>query len=552
MVLMSQRMHSLARGVQRIYYSPVFCYILIASGLILRLRHYLENRSLWLDEAYVALQVTSTTWREIFFFIPLIADVPQSPPFFYAVQKLSADIGGPSELALRFFPCLCGCAALFLFYAFLKRFARPEVVGMALALFALNPRLIYYSAEVKTYSFDLIISMGLLIFISWVHRHGYRPRHILWLGLVCGWVMWASYASMFLTASFGLWLTWISLKERNHKRFGFLFLIFLFWLLNFLALYRLSFQTMVGDEALLHMWPNGLLLHPFFSWQALVWLKQAVLNVFRNPLAVEWVYFSAAVFLAGGVALCRRRPRYFYWLVLPILLVLAASVARKYPFQGRMLLFLMPGMVLILAEGVLTIAALFKRKSAFMVFVLAGALLWHPAIRAGRHFINGYFHEDNRQVMQYLRSHYQTGDLISLTSQGFFPYLYYAYQLRFFEILPVWPDEIGEEKLFAYPFLGRFDESFFEDDSGRYLDFVFVLPFINNQGQFRQMLMQKNFLSFDEKSVWQDDFPQRVWIVFMHEPPQPIKKFILDLLGRSGPRQQALEAQGASVYLYRL
>src|SRR5215213_3690007 len=105
--------------------------LLILMGAILRLRQYLTGRSLWADEAMLALNIVERNFAGMF--QPLDYD-QGSPIGFLLVEKFFNSILGKSEFALRLFPLLVGSISLWLFYLLLKRITNGEGLFTALAL----------------------------------------------------------------------------------------------------------------------------------------------------------------------------------------------------------------------------------------------------------------------------------------------------------------------------------------------------------------------------------------------------------------------------------
>ena len=84
---------------------------------MLRLRQYLTGRSLWADEAMLALNIVTRDFAGMF--QPL--DYDQGAPIgFLLVEKLFHALLGKHELALRLFPLLVGLISLWLFYRLLN------------------------------------------------------------------------------------------------------------------------------------------------------------------------------------------------------------------------------------------------------------------------------------------------------------------------------------------------------------------------------------------------------------------------------------------------
>ena len=154
--------------------------LLILSGMILRIRQYLTGRSLWVDEAMLALNIVERDFAGMF--QPLEYD-QGAPVGFLLVEKLFNVILGKHEFALRLFPLLAGLASLWLFYLLLRRITRGPGLLVPLALFALNPRLIYYSSEVKQYILDVALTILLLLAAASVFQPSPRKKDFAWLGL---------------------------------------------------------------------------------------------------------------------------------------------------------------------------------------------------------------------------------------------------------------------------------------------------------------------------------------------------------------------------------
>src|SRR5205823_3603666 len=121
-----------------------------------RLRQYAAGRSLWIDEAWLALNVLTHSFRGLAGHLDFEQVAPV--PFLWSI-RLSHLALGTSEQALRLVPLLAGTLLLL----FVWRVAAP-ILGeawalLALALAAMNPVLIYYSNELKPYSTDALVCL---------------------------------------------------------------------------------------------------------------------------------------------------------------------------------------------------------------------------------------------------------------------------------------------------------------------------------------------------------------------------------------------------------
>src|SRR5258706_8289415 len=115
---------------------------LILLGLLLRLRQYLTWRSLWLDEAMLALNITGRSFAGLL--QPL--DYDQGGPLgFLLAEKLVITLLGNNELSLRLIPFLPAGPALLLLPPLLGKGTGTTIGSLpALALFAAGAPLVYY------------------------------------------------------------------------------------------------------------------------------------------------------------------------------------------------------------------------------------------------------------------------------------------------------------------------------------------------------------------------------------------------------------------------
>ena len=122
--------------------------ILIVVGTILRVRQYLFNRSLWMDEAFLSSNIVPRSYGAL---LEPLNDDQGAPIGFLLIEKLATAAFGNSEYALRLVPLLAGIAALPLFYLAARRIVGRTAALTGLGLLAFSRPGIYYSTEVKRY-----------------------------------------------------------------------------------------------------------------------------------------------------------------------------------------------------------------------------------------------------------------------------------------------------------------------------------------------------------------------------------------------------------------
>lgn len=268
-------------------------WLLIIVGILLRMGHYLENRSLWLDETWVALYLTVMNLKELFFTSAQDADYWPLPVVGFACAvKIIISYLGNNEYTLRLIPFICSLASLFLFFNFIKIFLNSNAALIALGLFSFSNALIYYASEVRVYSSDVCIILIVYLIYEKIKNRKINILKYSILGYSGAIAIWFSLPSVFILASIATTSVVFLILKKQWKSWIFSLIIFSFWLLNFLYLY-LTFLSRVGISAeLKNMWIGAFMPHPIFSWNSFWWLWDSVLDFFQYPMGISFTYLS--------------------------------------------------------------------------------------------------------------------------------------------------------------------------------------------------------------------------------------------------------------------
>ena len=333
-----------------------FRYLILCAGAGLRIFHFLDNRSLWRDEAYLALNLMHRGFTELAAF-PL--DLNQHAPIgFLYTEKAFTLLFGYSEQGLRLFPLLCGIGSLVVFskLAFALLPYRPALAALTCLAFS-NPT-IYQSVEVKQYATELLVSV--LLFWGWML---YQKKNDFWSkiawGLAGGVAVWFSYSAVFVLA--GLFMA--DLKPDKPKSF----LPAFCWLVSFSMEYIFFISKSIASGEIVRTWQA--LFVPFPPRQAtdVIWLFKAVALTLDEPLGLNFQFnepqpvwlkllglsWIACFFLLGGIyILWLKNKPWLVALVLPMCFIIVASALKKYPFYERFLLFYNPAIFLIIGFGI--------------------------------------------------------------------------------------------------------------------------------------------------------------------------------------------------------
>ena len=204
--------------------------------------------------------------------------------------------------------------------------------------------------------------------------------------------VWFSHPLALVLAGVGTYfMAKAALGREWNKAFGFLAMS-LAWALSFAICFKVSHRILSKDRFIWDWWDFAFLPLPPRSYADLERDFWHVLNVFNSPSGVltplgvlPSAFLALGLFVLGGVVAGRRWRGGLYLLLAPLLFALLASALHQYPFHGRLLLFLVPSVHLLVSEGAAALAwcggaRLTFALGAFLLFQPAFDVLWHRSI----------------------------------------------------------------------------------------------------------------------------------------------------------------------------
>jgi len=397
---------------------------ILAAGVVLRVRPYLFNRSLWMDEAMLARNVVGRSFSELA--APL--DYAQGAPLgFLWASKALIEVLGNRDYILRLVPLISGLVALFLFARLLGKLDLGPSICVALAVYAVGAQAVYYSTEFKQYSSDALVTLLLLTAAMPGLRGEERPRDDAMLAAIGVLSLWASHPAVFVVS--GIFAALFVERLRTREARGLLRLagMGLALTVSFGLVYLLAMRKLVGQQVLVDFWRGAFL--PLPPWANLAWIKTAMTEMFVNPVGLTLPVVGLLLMVAGSVRQLRLHLPTALALLLPLLLALAASGLQAYPFHSRMLLFAVPPILVLVAQGMEAVRLALHRTPAVSVIawaILAGLLVVGPIDAAVKTFAQPQEGEQVRPAVQYLAAHWQAGDTLYVYYSSYHAWAYYA------------------------------------------------------------------------------------------------------------------------------
>jgi 4-amino-4-deoxy-L-arabinose transferase-like glycosyltransferase len=397
---------------------------IISFGALVRIVQYLSNRSLWADEAVLALNIVNRSYLELL--QPL--DYDQGAPLgFLWIEKLAVQLFGNNEYALRLFPLVSGILSLLLFYELTKRYLRPQAIPVALVLFASLRHIVYYSSEVKQYSTDIAITLFCFLMASYLSQEKLSFKQTVVLSVLGAIAIWFSHPAIFVLAGVGIcsWLIKFAKKERI--RVINLLAIYSTWLLSFALFYFISLKTLSSNENLLTSWQNKSTFPS--SILDLIWPLDSLGKFFYEPLGFTSPMDGLAIvaFIIGCFSFFHRKKAPWLILLSPLFATFFAAYLHKYPFGGRLVLFLTPFFIVPIAEGVDYLW--FKSRSSagkLVWMILLVLLIYTPLANASHLFVEPRLKSDIKPVITYIKENQQPGDILYIYQRGEYQFKYYA------------------------------------------------------------------------------------------------------------------------------
>jgi hypothetical protein len=245
--------------------------------------------------------------------------------------------------------------------------------------------------------------------------------------------IWFSHPALFIFTAGGVVLL---IEVIHHKKWSTLVFFCcgaIIAVISFGANYMLSLAPLTRTTVLVDTWYKSFAPFPIASLQDAYWYLYVFLRMFVFPVGLSHyeLLLGVIAFACGIISLHRGNQNISIMFMLSILITLFASALHLYPFEGRLLLFLTPTIVLLIAQGVASIQSKLSTSSPLISTIFIVLLLAHPVMRAGYHVVKPRAPEELRTVLTYVDENYRDGDVIYVYYASLNAYRYYAYRYEF-------------------------------------------------------------------------------------------------------------------------
>ncbi len=347
-----------------LFFSAMF-FLIIFIGACLAIYQFIFNRSLWLDEASLALNIINRDFSGLT--TPL--DYYQVAPIgFLFIEKIAVFLFGKNEFALRIFPLSGFLIAIPFFYLLSNKLTKNNIIALiSTSFFSTAYSLLYYSSEVKQYSTDVLLTIVILYYTLTLQLN--KDRSLLIYAVIGGFAVWFSSISIIILFVAGIYALYIEgYRNKNHK----ILLPLLFWATSFFIYYFLFIHNHPTTEIMKTYWGKYFLPINPFSKDFYIFLHQATKDTYFYLLNFRGFWFIAVIISFGAIGFLLKQKKYalVFLCLTPVFVNLLLSGLKLYPFSGRLILYIAPLIIFIFSIGLYHLCEFTNRRIVRLPYFL--------------------------------------------------------------------------------------------------------------------------------------------------------------------------------------
>ena len=332
-------------------------------GLALRFYQYLMGRSLWDDESHLALNFMNHGFLRL---TQPLDYIQAAPVLFILLVKSVVEIFGYNELAFHAIPFVSSILTLPLIYFITRQLTGSRTTALiAFFIFSANLCLIYFSSELKQYTVELSVYLVLVYLAIGENKFIAQRRNLLLAvaGSICIFLSNTAFLILFCIACNYI-LNWYKQKKIVKEEFK----IFIPWLLAFLINYFLFIYHHPSAVQQRINYSYAFSPTNVLSCEFVTFLNRTIDEIFFSQVfytSKSWGFSYVLLFIfavAIRYMIIRKQRTLFLLVCLPVILHLALSALKIYPFVFRLVLYLVPCFIILIAIGVTQIAEFLKKR----------------------------------------------------------------------------------------------------------------------------------------------------------------------------------------------
>lgn len=393
----------------------------IITGILLSVINLFNFRSLWHDEACLALNIIDKNMTELL--SPLEHD-QVAPIGFLLTEKIFTFVLGESDWSLRVFPLFGFLLSIYLIYSLTAKILDDKTFGLfASAFFATSLLSLQYSTEVKQYMFDVTFTLAILL-STIIYNGSSSPKQSWLYASVGALAIWYSNISIILLFTSGLYSIYKTYYSEDQKYLPLAYILGL-WSFVFGLYYLMFIHDHPTRGHMVSYWQDAFLPNDILSfdfWQSLKVKFFTYFGLLRNKI---YAFILLPLFIFGTIFLFNKKRPYLFLLLFPLFIHLILAYLQLYPFHTRLILYLLPTLILIIICGFYSLGTLFKINKTLVFYTIPCCLVTNLSIVK----IHGFptENEELKTSMAYIDSEFSKGDKIYVYYGAYYAFNFYRH-----------------------------------------------------------------------------------------------------------------------------
>ncbi len=329
--------------IKRIKSNKLIAFFEILSLLVIVLcvfcsiRMNIVGRTLWLDEAMLAVSINTESLGELLH-APLQWN--QSAPVIYVIiVKLLTMLFGNSEFVFRLFSIICYVALIFVFYVLVKNTTKIKLPITVAAVMANLAMLLEYSNMFKPYILDCLAVM-LVLLIYYLYKE--RSFNIIFTCIIIAVLIWASNPVAFFAGGVAAYEFIMGIVKKDKKVIIGGLAIGISAVVSFACLYFVWLKPTIDATNLSDFWVDSkfpLIITSLEQLKKAYHLSEFALSGL-NAMWIVLVVLSIASLIINIVK--KKNNPYVYVILIAVVITLVASALGFFPMSDRLFLFMDP------------------------------------------------------------------------------------------------------------------------------------------------------------------------------------------------------------------
>lgn len=314
--------------------------LLIFIGVFLRTKLYITNNVFSDDECRLLLSLADKNLLQSCLFL---GSAQSAPPVFVFCTKLVTYVFGFREYVVKFIPFISSILSVYFFFKCCTLYLKNRYAQLiALFIFSICQPLIAFSSIFKQYSTDVLLACICLYYLPQIQIKDLSRKKLAFLSLILCVLPLISLPALFFIGAFWIKNISFNLKDKNFwYRFTIQFLPFLtvtciYWFFN-LAPAKVDLYNYFPNY-----WDDG-----FFNLSFSDFIRFLVLNI-KFYFVPNTFTLPAVILLFWGIyQMFKEKSEY---ILSTVFLVLLASLMHIYPLSGRVGLYFIPVIILLILK----------------------------------------------------------------------------------------------------------------------------------------------------------------------------------------------------------